>query len=653
MSPASSPSAFLDLPPTPHVYGSSSKDDDLVLPYIARMLMEEEEEEDMLVDRLSYYQHADHHQALLRAQQPFAHILSGASSDAGLGAWPYGSTVELSPLVSAAPGPCYSDDIDTLAATVLSQGNNVDTTLSFSLNAPSTDTVEPPSSFLPAESSCMDDLATTAFFKGMEEGSKFLPTDSKRADGTGRRKRLEGASEVEVEAAMRRSSKQMAAPQPESEEESAAREMMDKLMLTGYDACLADTNNTQDSRGAMDTAKTPPPPKGRSGSASPARHAVDLHTMLIRCAEAVSCHDRRGAADLLLQIRGHSSPTGDGMQRLAHYLADGLEARMAGTGNELYQSLVAKGTSTACILKAHQLFLGTCFFFPVQYPFSNTTIRNAAAGRKKLHIVHYGLGHGLQWPDLLRCLSCREGGPPEVRLTGVDNPLPGFHPARLIEETGRRLSACARQFGVPFKFRGIAAKSDAVHAEDLNIDADEVLVVNCFYHFRTLMDESVVVDRPNPRDLVLRTIKKMRPKVFIHGVFNGSHCAAYFMSRFRDALHHYTALFDMMDTIVARDNDMRLQVEQGIFARCAVNVIACEGADRVERSQSYKKWEARSQRAGLRLLPLDPEIVRMLTAKVKESHKYFVINEDHGWLLHGWKGRMLYALSTWTSDDDT
>jgi hypothetical protein len=92
-------------------------------------------------------------------------------------------------------------------------------------------------------------------------------------------------------------------------------------------------------------------------------------------------------------------------------------------------------------------------------------------------------------------------------------------------------------------------------------------------------------------------------------------------------------------------------VEQDMFAACVTNIIACEGMDRVQRPQSYKQWQIRSQRAGLRKLPLDPEIVQMLKDKVKkEYHKSFVINEDQHWLLQGWKGRVLYALSMWTAD---
>ena len=66
-----------------------------------------------------------------------------------------------------------------------------------------------------------------------------------------------------------------------------------------------------------------------------------------------------------------------------------------------------------------------------------------------------------------------------------------------------------------FKFRGIAAKWEAVRAKDLNIDPDEVLVVNSEGYIGNLMDEIVLVDSPNPRDTVLNNIREMRPNVLI------------------------------------------------------------------------------------------------------------------------------------------
>ncbi|KAL6653993.1 hypothetical protein ACP70R_007458 [Stipagrostis hirtigluma subsp. patula] len=284
----------------------------------------------------------------------------------------------------------------------------------------------------------------------------------------------------------------------------------------------------------------------------------------------------------------------------------------------------------------------TCFL-KIQFLCSNHIVYNAIKGRKKLHVVQYGVFSWFQWPDLLRQLARREGGPPEVRLTVIETPQLGFRPAQIIEETGRRLSDCARQFGVPLEFRGITQKSETVRVEDLGIDSSEVLVVNTLFHLGTLMDESIIVDRTNPRDMVLNIIRKMRPTVFIHAIINGSS---------NNALFYFSALFDMTDTVMPRDCDKRLLIEQ-FYGRHIMNIVACEGAERVERHHSYKQWQARSQQARLRQLPIDSNIVQMLKDKVqKECHKYSSLDEDDQWLLMAWKGRVIYALSTWTADDD-
>jgi hypothetical protein len=93
-------------------------------------------------------------------------------------------------------------------------------------------------------------------------------------------------------------------------------------------------------------------------------------------------------------------------------------------------------------------------------------------------------------------------------------------------------------------------------------------------------------------------------------------------------------------------------IEQNIFGRAALNVIACEGTDRVERPETYKQWQVRNQRAGLKQLPLNQETVQVVRGKVKDCyHKDFVIDIDHHWLLQGWKGRILFAISTWAAND--
>lgn len=386
--------------------------------------------------------------------------------------------------------------------------------------------------------------------------------------------------------------------------------------------------------------------KGRGKKQSRKREVVDLRTLLINCAQAIAADDRRSANELLKQIRLHSSPFGDGNRRLAHCFADGLEARLAGTGSQIYKGLVSKRTSAADLLKAYRLYLAACPFRKVSNFVSNKTIKITAENSMRLHVIDFGILYGFQWPTFIHRLSCRPGGPPKLRMTGIEFPQPGFRPAERVEETGRRLAAYAKEFKVPFEYNAIAKKWETIQLEELKIDRDEVVVVNCLYRSKNLLDETVAVD--SPRNIVLDLVRKINPEVFIHGITNGAYNAPFYVTRFREALFHFSAMFDMLETIVPREELERLVIEKEIFGREALNVIACEGWERVERPETYKQWQVRCLRAGFVQLSFDREIVKQATVKVRQRyHKDFLIDEDSRWLLQGWKGRIIYTLSAW------
>ncbi|XP_044472689.1 scarecrow-like protein 9 [Mangifera indica] len=387
--------------------------------------------------------------------------------------------------------------------------------------------------------------------------------------------------------------------------------------------------------------------KGRGKKQSGKKEVVDLRTLLINCAQAVAADDRRNANELLKQIRQHSSPFGDGNQRLAQCFADGLEARLAGTGSQIYKGLISKRTSAADILKAYYLYLACCPFRKITHFTSNRTIRNLAKNSTRLHIIDFGILYGFQWPTFLQWLSMRPGGPPKLRITGIEFPQPGFRPAEGVEETGRRLVEYAKEFKVPFEYHAIAKRWECVQLEDLKIDKDEFLVVNCLYRGKNLLDETVAVD--SARNIFLNLVRKINPDVFIHGIVNGAYNAPFFVTRFREALFHFSAMFDLLETLVPREDHERMLIEHEIFGREALNVIACEGWERVERPETYKQWQVRNLRAGFVQIPFDREIVQGATQRVRSYyHKDFVIHEDSQWLLQGWKGRIIYALSAWT-----
>lgn len=203
----------------------------------------------------------------------------------------------------------------------------------------------------------------------------------------------------------------------------------------------------------------------------------------------------------------------------------------------------------------------------------------------------------------------------------------------------------AERFNVPFEFNAIAKKWETIKIEDIKINKDEVLVVNCLFRLRNLLDETVVVN--SPRDIVLKLIRELNPHVFIQGIVNGAYNSPFFITRFREALFHFSSLFDMLDTNVPRNIHERILIEKTIFGQEAKNVIACETAERVERPETYKQWHVRNMRAGFLPLPLNKEIMKMSRDRAKVYNKDFVIDEDGEWLLQGWKGRIVYALSSW------
>jgi hypothetical protein len=134
-----SPSVFLNLPPTPPDDGQdpAASSDDLVLPFVSRILMDDDDDD----DKLSYQ--CPDHQALLQAQQPFAEILSDTTTTTntnvatstftvspffpnntvsafGTATWPY-DPVELSlQLLSRTPyrttSPTTSEESDVMAS---------------------------------------------------------------------------------------------------------------------------------------------------------------------------------------------------------------------------------------------------------------------------------------------------------------------------------------------------------------------------------------------------------------------------------------------------------------------------------------------------------------------------------------------------------
>ncbi|KAL3653181.1 hypothetical protein CASFOL_002862 [Castilleja foliolosa] len=422
------------------------------------------------------------------------------------------------------------------------------------------------------------------------------------------------------------------------DEESEPLEMYDGVLICSETAWSEKKllENEKSKRG---------PNRRRKKKTITVKESVDLRSLLMQCAQAISDFDNKKLNYLLFQIRQHSSPRGDAVQRVAHYFVNALEARLAGTRISLYTEFESKKISTFEILKAYKLYFTACPFRHMSNFMSIKTIINLASGAKSLHVIDFGILYGFQWPCLINALSKRPGGPPKLRITGIDFPQPGFRPAERVKDTCRRLARYGERFGVPFEYNAIAQKWDTITLEDLKIEKNELLIVNSMYRLHNVPDE--IEAAYSPRDAVLKLIKRINPDMFIHGVTNGQYNSPFFVTRFREAFFHFSTMFDMFEATMPRDDEDRLLYEQQFFGKEAMNTIACEGTEKVECPETYKYWQGKTVRFGLRQVPIDQEIVKRVSEVKKDYHKNFSVDQDGKWILLGWKGRVIYGFSCW------
>ncbi|CAI9108122.1 OLC1v1007650C1 [Oldenlandia corymbosa var. corymbosa] len=513
-----------------------------------------------------------------------------------------------------------------------------------------------------------DSDSMVLFRRGMEEGNKFLPAVSQlfsdsakyklptkptglvvniERNGTGEfhSGRKHRHSDDDHEFNYLRSSKQCATVSSVQEDELSDK--FDRVLLNHVPPENLTVPNTSHeaqhaSKNELIVDKKTRGRKARIGSDAP-----DLSALLMSCAQSVAANDRTTANEQLKLIKKYASPTGDPDQRLAVLFGDGLEARLAGTGRERYIALTSKKISAAEELKSYKVF-HISPFKAIPVIFGNQMILERASKATTLHIIDFGIAYGFHWPSLIQHLSHRPGGPPKLRITGIEIPQSGFRPTERVEETGRRLDRYCTRFNVPFEYQAIATRSwETISVEELKVTRGELLVVNCQFRLKDLLDETVA-EEESAKDAVLHLIRNLHPDIFMTTDVNGLHGSPFFLTRFREAYLFFSALFDAVDCNLPRNDEQRIKFEQNFFGPEIMNLVACEGRDRVVRPESYKQWKVRCIRAGFKLLPLREDLMKELRNRVKTNyHKDYVLDEDRGWMLQGWKGKIITASSCW------
>nr|GMD01558.1 DELLA protein RGL1-like [Ipomoea batatas] len=95
----------------------------------------------------------------------------------------------------------------------------------------------------------------------------------------------------------------------------------------------------------------------------------------------------------------------------------------------------------------------------------------------------------------------------------------------------------------------------------------------------------VVKESHGALNSVLQIIHELSSKILVLVEQDFGHNDPFFLGRFMEALHYYSAIFDSLDVMLPKYDTRRAKIEQFYFAEEIKNIVSCEGPTRMERHE--------------------------------------------------------------------
>ncbi|KAL4566651.1 hypothetical protein LXL04_030771 [Taraxacum kok-saghyz] len=375
------------------------------------------------------------------------------------------------------------------------------------------------------------------------------------------------------------------------------------------------------------------------------RDEMHLVQLLVSCAEAVACRDKNHASSLLAKLRNDALVFGSSFQRVASCFMQGLTDRLASVQPLGAVGLVAPARNSNAIAlekteEALCLVYETCPHIQFSHFVANLSILEAFEGESFVHVVDLGmtlgLRHGQQWRALIESLASQTHTPRRLRITAVGPCVNQF------VAIGKELVAYAREKGINFEFSTVESSLETLKPEDITTYKNEVLVINSILQLHCVVKES-----RGALNSVLQIIHELAPKVMVLVEQDSNHNGPFFIGRFMEALHYYSAIFDALDAMLPKYDTKRAKIEQFYFAEEIKNIVSSEGHGRVERHERVDQWRRRMSRAGFQASPIKTMArAKQWLSKLEICDGYTIV-EEKGCLVLGWKSKPIVAVSCW------
>ncbi|KAJ0016702.1 hypothetical protein Pint_09479 [Pistacia integerrima] len=372
---------------------------------------------------------------------------------------------------------------------------------------------------------------------------------------------------------------------------------------------------------------------------------LNLKDVLVSCAKVVSEGDLLTAVNLMLVLEQMVSVSGEPIQRLGAYMLEGLRARLEFSGSKIYKALKCEQPTSSDLMSYMSVLFQICPYWKFAYRSMNVVIGEAVANEPRIHIIDFQIAQGTQYMYLIHALAKRHGGPPSLRITGIDDSQSLHARGGGLDVVGKRLAEVAASCNVPFAFHDASVPACEIELKHLIIQPGEAIVVNFPYVLHHMPDESV--STLNPRDRLLRLVKSLSPKVVTIAEQESNTNTSPFYYRFCETMDYYMAMFESIDVACPRDDKQRINAEQHCVARDIVNMIACEEAERVERHELLGKWTLRLKMAGFMPYAMSPSVTTAVRDMLKEYSTNYSVVEHNGALYLRWINRNMATSSAW------
>lgn len=383
---------------------------------------------------------------------------------------------------------------------------------------------------------------------------------------------------------------------------------------------------------------------------------MELISLVVACVEQIGSKNIAAISHCLARLGELASPRGSPVHRLTAYYTEALALRVArlwphifhiAAPRELDHRVDDDNGGTALRLLNQVTPIPKFIHFT-----SNEILLKAFEGKDRVHIIDFDLRQGLQWPSLFQSLASRTHPPSHVRITGI-----GESKQELIE-TGDRLAGFAEAFNLPFEFHPVVDRLEDVRLWMLHVKERETVAVNCVLQLHKMLYDGTGATL---RDF-LRLIRSTNAELVVMAEQEAAHNEATLDARLVNSLKYYSAIFDSIDSSLPLDSAARMKIEE-VFAREVRNIIACEGRDRVERHETFEKWQQLMEQGGFRCRGIsEREVLQgQMMMKMYSSNENYRVELQHGsaasssssttsssCLTLRWSDQPLYAVSAWT-----